>query len=59
MADPFGVQPCGYKCFDCPFEDCRWDGPDNHKKKNFRPLKKFELITYPAPEWKYRPRHLT
>lgn len=61
-ADPLGVQPCGFVCFECPFADCEWNevaDKQKIKRKKAALLKKFELITYPAPEWKYRPRHLT
>lgn len=60
--DPLGVQPCGFKCFTCPFEDCYWNEGDSQSKAEMKRrvlLKKFELQTYPALEWKYRPRHLT
>lgn len=61
IADPFGVQPCGFVCFECPFDDCLWACGANRKKmeaKRAALSKKIKLQTYDAPEWKWTPRHM-
>lgn len=51
----FDVQPCGYKCFDCPYDDCIMPTSQPAKKTNRPVPAEIVLNTYPAPDWKNHP----
>lgn len=63
-AEPYEIQKCGYKCLECPYPyGCLYDSGTPKVKLSRPPEKPARMVikmqTYPAPEWKYRPRHLT